>query len=272
MPLAYINFVHSPGSTDPGFGNVGGGDRPDQGLPGGPDYPTTGPIFGGHPDNGLPWAPVRPDGSPILPPRPWPPLPWTPGANFPPSITDPDWGVGGGPPTHPSQPIYLPPDRIDNELPPVAGTKPPQNPPPGTIWPPVHGLPDGKIALLAWFYRAGWRYVIVDASLSPGHPLPPEGGGGTTPPSGETPDHPPTTEAGYITKAMGATTMDSTASLGVPSTTAVIGTVLQIDKEYMTVSNVTDPQNLKVARATYGSTIAAHAVNSYVSFLVNKPV
>jgi hypothetical protein len=243
MPLAFIKFVDSRGRpVDPGFGN--------------------------RPGNDLPWAPVRPGNLPIDPAKPWPPLPWEPGSSFPPTPTDPTWGVGSRP--APGQPIYIPPSRIDNELPPVAGTKPPANPPPGTIWPPIAGLPPGKVALLAWFYRAGWRYVLVDASLGAGYPLPPEGGG--APPDGETPEHPPTTEAGYITKAMGATTMDSTVSLGIPSTTAVIGTVLQIDSEYITVSNVTDPQNLKVARATYGSAIAAHAVNSYVSFLVNKPV
>jgi hypothetical protein len=263
MPLAYIKFVDSHGHpVDPGFGNEGGEGPTDPGYDLG---------LGLRPGNDLPWAPVRPGNLPIDPAKPWPPLPWEPGSNFPPTPTDPSWGVGSRP--APGQPIYIPPSQIDNELPPVAGTKPPANPPPGTIWPPIAGLPPGKVALLAWFLRLGWRYVVVDASLAPGTPLPPEGGGGTTPPAGgTTPDHPPTTEAGFITKAMGATTMDSTVSLGVSSTTAAIGTVLQIDSEYMTVSNVADPQNLKVARATYGSTITAHAVNSYVSFLVNKPV
>jgi hypothetical protein len=271
MPLAYIKFVDQHGHPiDPGFGNEGlEPGHPDNGLPPDPAYPSGGPIYGGgRPDNGLPWAPLRPDGSPILPPRPWPPLPWPP-KDFPPGPTDPDWGVGGGPPTHPTLPIYLPPDQIDNGLPPVGETKPPTNPPPGTIWPPIAGLPSGKCALLAWFYRLGWRYVVVDTSLTPGYPLPPPGGGTQPEPP---PGHPPTSEAGYITAALGATTMDSTVVLGVPSTTAVLGTVLQIDSEYMTVSNVNDPQRLQVARATYGSTLAAHAVNSYVSFLVDKPV
>lgn len=259
MPLALIKFFdpRTGKPIDPGFGNEGGSTDPDYDL-----------GAGLHPGNDLPWAPVRPGNLPIDPAKPWPPLPWEPGSSFPPSPTDPTWGVGARP--APGQPIYIPPDQIDNELPPVAGTKPPENPPPGTIWPPIHGLPPGKIALLAWFYRLGLRYVVVDASLAPGYPLPPEGAGGS--PGAGTPEHPPTTEAGYITKALGAVTKDSTVSLGVPSTTAVIGTVLQIDSEYMTVSNVADPQNLQVARATYGSTIAAHTVNSYVSFLINKPV
>ena len=258
-PLAFIKFVDPrSGPVDPGFGNEGGGGHPDNGLPGDPIY------GGGHPDNGLPWAPVRPDGSPILPPRPWPPLPFPP-KDFPPGPTDPDWGVGGGPPTHPTQPIYLPPDQIDNELPPVAGVEPPTDPPPGTIWPPIAGLPGGKCALLAWFYRLGWRYVVVDASLAPGNELP----GGPPPIAGH--PLPPTPTPPPETGTLGAylDTVATVVNLKAASK-AVAGTNLKIGVEYMTVTDAADPSNLKVTRGTAG-TIEVHPAGVSVEIGVKLP-
>jgi hypothetical protein len=167
MPLAYIKFVdpRTGRPIDPGFGNDGS-EYPDQGLPGAPGHPGNAlPGAPGHPSQGLPWAPGRPDTGPIDPAKPWPPLPWPPRpwppVNWPPDASDPDWGVDAG--IAPSQPIYIPGGEIDNSLPPVHGH--PSTGPvlPGTVWPPLPPtVPEGKAALLAWFYRLGWRYVVVD--------------------------------------------------------------------------------------------------------------
>jgi len=161
--------------------------------PGDPDYPDQGlPGAGGHPDQGLPGY-GHPSGQPIYPggptdpgfgggrpqrPKPWPPT----SPSFPPDATDPEWGVETHP--HPSLPIFLPPGRVDNELPPVAGVKPPTTPPPGTIWPPLPpGLPTGKCAILIWISGVGHRYAVIDVpptvdaglpsgGAHPGHGLP----------------------------------------------------------------------------------------------------
>ena len=76
------------GSIDPGFGNRpgGGGNRPNQDLPGGrPPHVGGGPIYHpGHPDHGLPSEQPHPDQE----------LPWSPGSPdqglpVPPGITAP---------------------------------------------------------------------------------------------------------------------------------------------------------------------------------------
>jgi hypothetical protein len=145
--LAYV--VAEVGSVDPGFGNIAGGPRPDQGLPGyghpdqglpGYGHPGNRPpgSAGGHPDNSLPWSPGHPDNSLPLPPGILPP-------NVPPPMKDklvvlwrlpnttewhgkavdpsqrPDQGLPGGPPDHASgQPV---PGQPDQGLPPTAQPK-----------------------------------------------------------------------------------------------------------------------------------------------------
>jgi hypothetical protein len=149
--LVLALVVAEVGGVDPGFGNIGIGGRPDQGLPGygHPDqglpgqggHPGNRPpgSSGGHPDNSLPWSPGHPDNSLPLPPGISPPtappnlkdklvvmwrLPNTtewhgkavdPGAN-------PDQGLPGGRPPHASgQPV--PGGQPDQGLPPTATPK-----------------------------------------------------------------------------------------------------------------------------------------------------
>jgi hypothetical protein len=72
--MAIITFLDG-GPVDPGYGQIGGG-YPSHGLPGGPNYPTTGPVPPGsigtlpvfpfdptRPDNSLPGSGGRPDNS-----------------------------------------------------------------------------------------------------------------------------------------------------------------------------------------------------------------
>jgi hypothetical protein len=136
-------------------------------LPGAPGHPSGGfPIAPGHPSGGFPVAPALPGHDlPWAPARPGHDLP---GGSFPPSPTDPEWGVGA--PPHPWLPGYvdLKPGHPDNALPPVASTKPPADPPPGTVWPPLpEGAPVGKCALIAWIPGVGRRYVVVDIAATP---------------------------------------------------------------------------------------------------------
>jgi hypothetical protein len=101
----------APSYPDQGLPPGFGGGHPSQGLPGGPNYPSQGPIYGGgHPSHGLPGGPNYPSQGPIY---------------------------GGG---HPSHPIYFP----DAGAPGGGGegeTKPPsaENLPPIIIWIPGVG-------------------------------------------------------------------------------------------------------------------------------------
>jgi hypothetical protein len=146
------------------------GGQPDQGLPGAPDYP----------DQGLPGQPPRPDQG--LPggggDRPSQPLPGYPDNGLP----------GGGivghpshpivlPPVGPSHPIHLPPSiwpgvpiHPDNELPGQSGEIDNSLPqPPGHIWPPLPPSIHGKVLILVWVVCVGWRWIIVDTTLSAGN-------------------------------------------------------------------------------------------------------
>lgn len=138
--LAVINFIDRFGHpVDPGFGGGISGERPDNSLP-----ELGGPV---DPDYGA----GRPK-----PPHVWPP-------QYPPTPTDPEWGIDAG--GSPSHPIILPgaPDNSLPGLPPVAGHLPAPNPPPGTIWPPLPpGLPPGKVAILVFISGLGHRYAIVE--------------------------------------------------------------------------------------------------------------
>jgi hypothetical protein len=168
--LALISFVDKEGNPiDPGFGG---------GHPGGPDAGYDRPA-GGHADQDLPihghpgnrppgWRPNRPDQGPARPP-------WDNVSPWPPSETDPEWGVGAPRPPHPGY-IPIDPAHPGNVLPPVHGHPAPPiaTTPPGTIWPPLPpGSPTGKAAILVWIVGVGYRYAVVDLGASAGTPLPP---------------------------------------------------------------------------------------------------
>jgi hypothetical protein len=67
------------------------------------------------------------------------------------------------------------PPHVDNTLPPpvIAGT--PEHPialPPGTIWPPLPGV-QGDLVILVYVPFVGYRWLVIDADLSPSHPIAP---------------------------------------------------------------------------------------------------
>ena len=125
--------------VDPGF-EVGGGDHPDNSLPGGPVDPGFGGGIG---------APVDPGFDiPMPPPGVWPP----PNGTLP---------IVPAPPGTPPGVIWPRPPGIDNALP---------TPPPGgggtlpvsrTFW------------MLCYCQALGWNFVSVDPTLRPDHGLPP---------------------------------------------------------------------------------------------------
>ena len=191
---AYIQFMDGPPGggggrpgrpVDPGYGVPGGewgGEHPDQGLPGDPDSP-------GHPGH-LPARPSRPGGRPDQglpggrPPRP---------GNRPPGSGGrpprPDQGLPGGEDGDEEAgqlPVW--PVGPDQGLPPIAGLPlPPTDPPPGTVWPPITGIPDvpeGKALVLAAIISStGHRskhYFVVNIP-APDQGLP---GGGEQPDQG----------------------------------------------------------------------------------------
>lgn len=122
--------------TPPGLGIWGGGNKPDQGLPGVPGS--------GRPDHGLPPFAAQ---LPTPPSRP----PGYPDNSLPPIPTQPIYN-----PVYPSQPIYYPPEGSPEH--PIA------LPPPGSIWPPLPKPPvetDVVIAIVG-IPGAGWFYVAID--------------------------------------------------------------------------------------------------------------
>lgn len=144
--------------------------RPDQGLPGEPDYPDQGlpgVDDGGEVDQGFnPDYPAHLPGRPGRPSRPEYPSqrpPWEK-PSWPPGPTDPGWGVDGDGGLSPQPPIYLP-IGPDQGLPdhPHYPAHPLPDPPPGTIWPPLPpSAPAGKAALLCFISGVGFRYIVVD--------------------------------------------------------------------------------------------------------------
>lgn len=107
---------------------------------------------------------------------------------------DPDYGVGGGRPSHPialpplpgiwpkpgepSHPIYIPPDVPGVPSHPIYIEGSPEHPialppgqPPVTIWPPLP--PDlgfgntGKVAVFVWIPGVGSRWAVVDTTVKP---------------------------------------------------------------------------------------------------------
>ncbi len=167
MPQAYRAIITVLEPID------GGGNYPDQGLPGGGWGGPIDPGFG------------RPGGRPPHPGH----LPSWGGGGRP---VDPSWGVGGSP-GHPDQglpggggdhagqlPIWpIDPERPSHGLPPVPGHElPPVDPPPGTIWPPLPpdlGIPNGKAIALVLITGVGYRYAVIDIDNQVDNSLPDEG-------------------------------------------------------------------------------------------------
>jgi len=121
----------------------GGGERPDNSLPGTPGVPTH-PIAGGG---------ERPSHPIVLPPLP---------------------GVWPKPGT-PSHPIVIPPETAGTPSHPIVIPGDPEHPialPPGTVWPPLPPTESGKYAILIWVVGVGTRWLIVDAGNSVDNELP----------------------------------------------------------------------------------------------------
>jgi hypothetical protein len=161
--LVTVEVVGSQG-VDPGFGipGLGGGNYPSGGpvRPGRPTDPGYGrPGFiQGRPDQDLPWGPGRPDNT-------LPPLPPDPNRPGNPIVLPPE--ISNGLPVHPLVP--------GNELPGV---------PPGVIWPPLPpSVPQGKAIALVAISGVGYRWTVIDTSLSAGWPEPPPTAGQPLPPA-----------------------------------------------------------------------------------------
>ena len=140
--------------------------------PGGPNYPSQGPGFPTQlPMPGGPGQPAYPSQGPGFPTPPIAPgghpgSPNVPSQGLPTPPVDPSWGV-----TPPVDPGYGRPDisegRPDNTLP----LPPESTAPPGQIYPPITEL-HTKTVMLTWLPGYGYRWVVVDPSLQPGHDLP----------------------------------------------------------------------------------------------------
>jgi hypothetical protein len=205
-----------------GFLHVVGGGSPDNSLPGVPGSPDQG-LPGSQPgvDNSLPMPPpgVWPPPVPAHPIVPIPPSVWPkppPGMIWPPSFggrpdnslpgqrpprpdnslpgaqPGPDNSLPGQPPS-PDQGLPGQPPRPDQGLPgqPPAAGRPPR---------PDNSLPgDTTYWVLVWVPGYGYKYVVVDPSLSVDNSLPGSGAGGgrpdnSLPPAPARPDNslPPT--------------------------------------------------------------------------------
>lgn len=84
------------------------------------------------------------------------------------------------------------------------------------------------------------------------------------------PEPPPTPEIGTLAQAMTDAPTDDFVNLQADSTTAQNGSQVQIDAEIMTVINIPNRRQLRVTRATEGSTIAAHEAGAEV--LIGAPL
>jgi hypothetical protein len=152
------------GPVDPDYGI--GEEHPDQGLP---------PMGGLHPDQGLPrpppgvWPPLTPT-HPIAPTPPGVP----PGTIWPPVFpVDPGYGVGIERPDQGLPPTPGQPPRPDQGLPPTPGQPPrPDQGLPGSQPHPDQGLPKPQTYwVVAGIPGVGWRYIAVDPTLRPSHPI-----------------------------------------------------------------------------------------------------
>jgi hypothetical protein len=135
----------------------GGDEHPAHPIaPGGPGSPS-------HPIAPTPSHPIviRPPGAPVTI--------WPPGIDN--SLPPPPPGIWGGAPTHPDQGLPPLPPSISNDLPVFGSPEHPIAAPPGTIWPPLPVQPpagDSKVLVIVWVPGAGYRYAVIDLSLTVG--------------------------------------------------------------------------------------------------------
>lgn len=148
IPMGGGLFLVPMGSALPPFG----GGMPAPGDPGYgiPTFPHPGhglPVFPGVPGHDLPGFPGHPGNA--LPPLP------------------PDAA-------HPGNPIVLPPELGTLPIYPAAPGNDLPGVPPGVIWPPLPpNVPTGKALVLVAISGVGYRWTVIDTSLSAGYPLPP---------------------------------------------------------------------------------------------------
>jgi hypothetical protein len=162
-----VHFDHQGRPIDPDYG-VGGGEYPDQGLPGRPPGFWGGerPGFPEHPGNRPPgsWGGEYPGNRP---PGSW--------GGFP---GHPDQGLPGGGGEAGQLPVYpIDPEHPDQGLPPEV---PPGLPelPPGAVWPPLPpSVPPGKALAVIYISGVGSRWAVIDVPERPEGPevSPPEG-------------------------------------------------------------------------------------------------
>lgn len=151
------------------FLDGGGGNYPDNTLPGIPAYP----------DNSLPGG----GGGVPTPPIYYPPHPWRPGHGG--GAVDPGYGQGHPSPPHPWLPGHgggnrpdnaLPglPVTPDNTLPPSESTTPPTISLPIVLPPTINPTPPGHTPKfeLKWSPVYGWILVPVGSDLGPDNELP----------------------------------------------------------------------------------------------------
>jgi hypothetical protein len=136
--------------------------------------PPTYPVPPNYVDNTLPRPPTMWPVPPV-PPTTWPPpQPIYPGVPIYPTLPAPPYPphVGGGPAPTPPGGVVTPPIAPGGETP---GTPLPM--PPGAVWPPLPGV-EGKVLALVWVVGYGYRWTVLDPSLTVGYPLPggPPGG------------------------------------------------------------------------------------------------
>jgi hypothetical protein len=144
------------GPVDPGYGVEGPVD-PGYGFP----LPPVGimpPIAAG----GAPTHPIAP---PTYPVDPGYDLPTRPGVwPTPPRPVDPAYGVPI--PIRPNHDLPIYGAHPDNDLP----------LPPGAVWPPLPPSVTGEILAFVWIVGVGYRWVCIDLSLKPDHPIYPPSG------------------------------------------------------------------------------------------------
>lgn len=140
-------FLVPVGAALPPFGGgIPEGVDPGYGIPTFPHVGQGLPVFPGRPGNDLPNFPGRPGNElPQLPPDA----------------------------AHPGHELPLPP-QISNGLPIYPGRPDHDLPPAGVVWPPLPpSVPSGKALALVAISGVGYRWTVIDTSLTAGMPLPP---------------------------------------------------------------------------------------------------
>jgi hypothetical protein len=174
------------GPVDPGYGYplppVINNGLPSPGRPAHPIYPTY-PV---DPDYGLPSAPgVWPE-PPI---GTWPPPPPVRPSHpiYPTRPTDPDYGLDTGHrpsnelpgegegEEHPDQGLPGRGPRPSHPIHPGGGGAHPDHElpmPPGAVWPPLPPSVQGPVMCFVWIVGVGYRWTVIDPSLTPDQGLP----------------------------------------------------------------------------------------------------